>query len=113
MRLRSLALPLLALAVVLGTFLVRGRRPAPVALPEGDVVPNPSASPSPAPAPSAPAAARAEVAPTLERSFDRALVMDPDARPAFVSADLNGDDVPDLAIVARPRDRAALEVLNG
>lgn len=113
MRLRSLALPLLALAVVLGTFLVRGRRPAPAALPEGDVAPAPSDSPSAAPSPPAAAAVRPDVVPTLARSFDDALVVDPDARPAFVSADLNGDDVPDLAIVARPRDRAALDVLNG
>jgi hypothetical protein len=112
MRLRSIALPLLALAVVLGTFVVRGRRPPPVALPEGDVAPAPPDLPPSPSIPPAPAASRTDVGPTLERSFDHALVVDPDARPAFVSADLNGDDVPDLAIVVRPRDRDALDVLN-
>jgi hypothetical protein len=113
MPLRSIALPLLALAVLAGAFLLRGRRPAPVAMPEGDVAPVPLESSSLASGPRPAVASRPDVEPTLARSFAGALVVDSDARPAFVSADLNGDDVPDLAIAARPRDRAALDTLDG
>jgi hypothetical protein len=110
MRFRSIALLVLALAVVSSAIVLRRSRPAP-SVPEGDV-----ALPAPSAAPSAPITDSlplpADVQATLDRSFGGAVGADPRARPAFLAGDFNGDGVTDLALAVRPRDAAALVTLN-
>jgi hypothetical protein len=100
---RSLVLFLLALAVVgSAVFLwrrprpqVEEREPAPSVTPEPPhVEPLPVTASPPAPA---------EVQPALDRVFAGAVAMDAAVQPWFVAGDLNGDDVPDLAVAVRPR----------
>ena len=53
-----------------------------------------------------------ELQPALDRVFDQTLDRGPAERAGFVAGDFNGDDVADLAVAARPRDRRALARLN-
>jgi hypothetical protein len=114
MRFRSTVVPLLAVVVV-ASALYLWRRPLPrvdVIETEKAVAPAPL-EPSPIPSPSGIAApALSEVQPTLDRVFDRAVVMDQATPPAFVAGDFDGDDVTDLAVAVRPRSEAALAELN-
>lgn len=112
MRLRSILVPLLALGILTSVLYARwSRRPVSyVGPPEGAVLPAPSGSPTVTPGVPAPAAA--DVEPTLDRFFDRALVLDPEIQPRFVTGDFTGDSITDLAAAVRPRDADALTRLN-
>jgi hypothetical protein len=114
MRLRSILVPLLALGILSSVLYARWiRRPAPpVAEPEEAVVlPSPS-DPAPNGTPPVSEPKAADVEPTLDRSFDRSLVLDAEIRPRFVTGDFTGDSVTDLAAAVRPRDPEALTRLN-
>ena len=53
----------------------------------------------------------AEVTQALQRVFGSAVVVDRSASPRFLAADFNGDDSPDLAVVARPNS-GSLKAVN-
>jgi hypothetical protein len=114
MRLRSIVVPLLALGVLGGTLYARWARHArtPVAEPEGAIVPPSPSDLSPAVTPTAERPTASDVEPTLDRLFDRSLVLDQEAHPLFVTGDFTGDSIADLAAAVRPRDPDALRRLN-
>jgi hypothetical protein len=115
MRFRSIALLLLALAV-LGSAVYLRRWPRPtneVVTPEATADPVPLQAPTPPP-PSARVAAptRADAQPVLDRVFEQGVAVDEKTAPAFVAGDFNGDDVGDLAVAVRPRSEDAVARLN-
>jgi hypothetical protein len=114
MALRSVVLFVLALTVA-GSVLYLWRRPRPrmeATESEGGVVvtPPPPAVPEASPVIAAPLLA--DVQPTLDRVFERTLVVDASAQPPFVAGDFNGDGAADLAVAVRPRGDDALSTLN-
>jgi hypothetical protein len=113
MRLRTIVVVVLALAVVASTLYVRWRRHSrlPEAQPEGDVVPPPPVS-EPAASTSDAAPAPSDLQPTLDRLFERSLLVDRQVRPSYVTGDFTGDSLTDLAVAVRPRDEEALSRLN-
>jgi hypothetical protein len=113
MRFRSIVIFLLALVVAASALCLR-RRPRPeveVSEQEVGIVLSPTTEPAPSPSPTA-APALSEVQPTLDRVFDRTMIVDPATPRAFVAGDFNGDDVTDLAVAVRPRSPDALPSLN-
>jgi hypothetical protein len=113
MRLRTIVLVVLALAVVASTLYVRWRRQSrvPEAPPEADVIPTPPAS-EPVTTPADAAPTPSELQATLDRLFEQSLLVDRQIRPSFVTGDFSGDSLADLAVAVRPRDEAALSRLN-
>jgi hypothetical protein len=115
MRLRTILVLLLALAVA-GSAAYLQWRPRPVAdVPEREatvpVTPPPSVLPTPPPPPPAPPGL-GEVQDALDRAFAQSVAVDPHARPAFVAGDFNGDEVADMAAVVRPRGGQAAARIN-
>jgi hypothetical protein len=114
MRLRAIVVLFLALSVAGGAFYARWLRRArpPAAEPEGDIaLPSPPA-PGPEAAPADAKPAPADVQPVLDRLFDRALSVDREMRPSFVTGDFTGDALTDLAVAVRPAGDDALPQLN-
>jgi hypothetical protein len=89
---------LLALLAMVGckpTTQARMERPIPMTTPTPQKSPEPVSAPQPPTAP--------EVANALHRIFGDDLIVEQDSkRPAFIAADLNGDDSQDLAVIVRP-----------
>jgi hypothetical protein len=114
MRLRSILVPFLAVAILGSVVYARWtRRPRPLVGPPEDAVVLPSPSePAATATPPASGPTASDVEPTLDHLFDGSLVLDPEIRPRFVTGDFTGDSVVDLAAAVRPRDADALGRLN-
>lgn len=114
MRLRTIALVLVALSVAGSALYARWRRlsrlPAPE--PEGNVVLRSPVEPVPGASATAGRPAPSDLQPTLDRLFERALAVDRELQPGFVTGDFTGDALADLAVAVRPRNEDALARLN-
>jgi hypothetical protein len=113
MRLRSLVVFLLALAVAGSALYVRRRqREAEAPTPEESV-----SLPSAVPGETAPASDEVpepeDVRPTIDRLFEGTVEVDPGPRPGLLAGDFNGDALTDLAVVVRVRDAARPPELAG